>query len=109
MKRLTFRKAWEEGQETGDHASLPKKGDKAQDEIPQSRLGLLPYGQMRFAGGWRVETWILKVDHVRCSPDSSPTLPNGTEIELVLFARDHHVKSVAILVGGTTWWSSWES
>ncbi len=82
---------------------------KTENGIADSRLNLLPYGAMRFAGGWRAETWVLKVDRVICSPDSAPTVPDGTEIRLVLFARNHHVKSVAVLVGGVTWWSSWES
>ncbi len=83
---------------------------RTNEEIGQRELlSKLPYGSMRFAGGWRAETWVLVVDHVVTAPDASPTFPDGTEVHLVLFARDHHVKSVAILVGGTTWWSSWES
>lgn len=86
-----------------NQTDLPEEGREAQQEVAQSSAQADP--PLRFRGGWRAETWILKVDSVICPPDTSPTLPNGAEVSLVFIAYDHHVKGVAVLVGGATWWS----
>ncbi len=89
--------------EAGGHAHPAEAGSKAEEQVTESSAQ--PDTLLRFCGGWRAETWILKVDRVICPPDTSPTLPNGAEIQLVFVAYDHHVKGVAVLVGGATWWS----